>query len=406
MGIKYEAIDIFSGCGGVSCGLSLAGFKLKSAVEIEKHAVDTYQSYAPLKNVNVLNEDICNLSGEQILKAAKIKKDDIYLFAGCPPCQNFSRQNPLNKNKTDAERKKLLFEFLRLIEEILPPFILMENVPGIKTEFNNAILSEFLERLKKHYDVKEKVLNAANYGVPQARKRFVLHAVRKDINEELRTTGFLFDLPQATHNKNGSNGMKKWKSVKEAIGDLPAINAGEEYKDDGKIHNHKCADLSATNLKRIRAIRANGGSRSGLPDELVLSCHKKTDNEGNVFSGHGDVYGIMDPDKPAPTITGGCLCYSKGRYGHYSQDRAISIREAARLQTFPDDFVFSNSLSDSALQIGNAVPIDLVKASGMVFREAIKRIETKRKNDKDSMKEERDVRERLERENSCTPSTS
>ena len=378
MKIKYEAIDIFSGCGGVSCGLSLAGFKVKSAVEIEKNAVDTYLNYGPLNKVNVLNEDICNLSGEQILKAARIKKDDIYLFAGCPPCQNFSRQNPLNKNKTDAERKKLLFEFLRLIEEILPPFILMENVPGIKTEFNSAILSEFLERLKKHYDIKEDVLNAANYGVPQARKRFVLHAVRKDINKELKENGFLFDLPKATHDKKGNNGLKKWKTVKEAIDDLPIINAGEEYEDDGKIHNHKCAGLSDTNLKRIREIRANGGSRNGLSEKLVLDCHKKKDDEGNVFSGHGDVYGIMDPDKPAPTITGGCLCYSKGRFGHYSQDRAISIREAARLQTFPDDFVFSNSLSDSALQIGNAVPIELVKASGEVFKMAIKSIKTSR----------------------------
>ncbi len=109
---------------------------------------------------------------------------------------------------------------------------------------------------------------------------------------------------------------------------------------------------------------------------MVLECHKKKDEKGHMFSGHGDVYGIMDPDKPAPTITGGCLCYSKGRYGHYSQNRAISIREAARLQTFPDDFIFSNSLTDSALQIGNAVPIDLVKASGSVFKEAIKTIKT------------------------------
>ena len=378
MRIKYEAIDIFSGCGGVSCGLSLAGFKVKAAVEIERHAVDTYLGYEPLNKVKVFNEDICNLSGEQILNAAKIKKDDIYLFAGCPPCQNFSRQNPLNKKKTDEERKKLLFEFLRLIEEILPPFILMENVPGIKTEFNEAILNEFLERLKKHYNVKENILNAANYGVPQARKRFVLHAVRNDFNEELKENGFYFDLPQATHDKNGKNGLEKWKSVKEAIDDLPMIKAGEEYKDDGKIHNHKCAALSDINLKRIKSIRKNGGSRNGLPKDLVLECHKKKDKDGNVFSGHGDVYGIMDPDKPAPTITGGCLCYSKGRYGHYNQDRAISIREAARLQTFPDDFIFSNSLTDSALQIGNAVPIELVKASGEVFKNAIKNIKTNR----------------------------
>ncbi|MCM1122197.1 MAG: DNA cytosine methyltransferase [Eubacterium sp.] len=388
MKIKYEAIDIFSGCGGVSCGLSLAGFKVKSAVEIEKHAVHTYLNYDPLSKVNVLNNDICNLSGEQILKAAKIKKDDIYLFAGCPPCQNFSRQNPLNKNKTDNERKKLLFEFLRLIEEILPPFILMENVPGIKTDFNNAILSDFLQQLKKNYYVKEDVLNAADYGVPQVRKRFVLHAVRNDINDELSMIGFSFDLPKATHDKKGNNGLQKWKTVRETIGDLPAIKAGEAYKDDGTIHNHKCAGLSDTNLKRIRAIRRNGGSRSGLPRELVLECHKKKNENGIVFSGHGDVYGIMDPDKPAPTITGGCLCYSKGRYGHYSQDRAISIREAARLQTFPDDFVFSDSLADSALQIGNAVPIDLVKASGETFKMAIKCIKTnrwKKKNNENAM---------------------
>ena len=382
MRIKYEAIDIFSGCGGVSCGLSLAGFKVKAAVEIEKHAVDTYLNYGPLNKVNVLNEDICNLSGEEILKAAKIKKDDIYLFAGCPPCQNFSRQNPLNKYKTDEDRKKLLFEFLRLIEEVLPPFILMENVPGIKSDYNNAILREFLERLKEHYNVKENILNAADYGVPQLRKRFVLHAVRNDIQKELEELGFSFDLPIATHDKNGNNGLKKWKTVREAISDLPVIKAGETYIDDGKIHNHKCAGLSDINLKRIKEIRKNGGSRKGLPNDLILDCHKKKDKNGNVFSGHGDVYGIMNPDKPAPTITGGCLCYSKGRYGHYSQDRALSIREAARLQTFPDDFVFGNSLTDSALQIGNAVPIDLVRASGQVFKEAIKRIKVEKSRKK------------------------
>lgn len=385
MRMKYDAIDLFSGCGGVSCGLSLASFKIKSAVEIDKNAIDTYSGYVPLKNVNVLNADICKLSGKEILKAAKIKKDDMYLFAGCPPCQNFSRQNPQNRNKTEDERKKLLFEFLRIIEEIAPPFILMENVPGIKSDFNERILNEFLARLGKEYIVVDSILNAADFGVPQARKRFVLHAVRNDINDELIKYGFDFGLPQATHNKNAINGLKKWKTVHEAIGDLPAIAAGENYLEEETIHNHKCADLSETNLKRIREIRKNGGSRTGLSDELILECHKKKDSEGNIFSGHGDVYGIMDPNKPAPTITGGCLCYSKGRYGHYSQDRAISVREAARLQTFPDDFIFSNSLTDSALQIGNAVPIDLVKASGEIFKQAIKIIKINRsKADKQS----------------------
>lgn len=381
MRLKYEAIDLFSGCGGVSCGLTLSGFKIKAAVEIEKKAVDTYLGYPPLKQVKVLNNDICQLTGKEILKAAKIKIDDIYLFAGCPPCQNFSRQNRLNKNKTEEERKKLLFEFLRIIEEITPPFILMENVPGIKTDFNINILNEFLERLKKVYVVNENILNAANYGVPQSRRRFVLHAVRNDINNELIRYGFNFGLPPETHNKSGSNGLKRWKTVRESIGDLPVIKAGGTYNDNGLIHNHKCAALSETNLKRIKEIRKNGGSRTGLPNDLILDCHKKKDEDGNVFSGHKDVYGIMDPDKPAPTITGGCLCYSKGRYGHYNQDRAISIREAARLQTFPDGFIFSDSLTDSALQIGNAVPIDLVRASGEVFKYAIRTIKLNRHNE-------------------------
>ncbi len=387
MRFKFEAIDIFSGCGGVSCGLTSAGFKVKAAVEIEDSAVDTYLAYPLLSQVKVLrgveNGDICKLTGEAILRAAGIKRDDIYLFAGCPPCQNFSRQNPGNKNKSLAERKKLLFEFLRVIEEINPPFILMENVPGIKAEYNKVILDEFLVRLRKKYVVVDGILNSANYGVPQIRKRFVLHAVRKDIHKKLTESGFDFELPKPTHSSKEGDGLLPWRTVREAIGDLPAIRAGETYEDpEGRIRNHKCANLDDINIRRLRAIRANGGSRDGLPDDLILKCHKKKDAEGNVFSGHKDVYGIMDADKPSPTMTGGCLCYSKGRYGHYAQDRAISVREAARLQTFPDDFIFSDSLTAAALQIGNAVPIDLVKASGTVLKQAMYIIKAKRSKKK------------------------
>jgi DNA (cytosine-5)-methyltransferase 1 len=387
MRFKFEAVDIFSGCGGVSCGLTSAGFKVKAAVEIEESAVNTYLSYPPLAHVNVLrgkdNGDICKLSGNAILEAAGIKKDDIYLFAGCPPCQNFSRQNPSNIKKPLSERKKLLFEFLRIIEEIEPPFILMENVPGITTESNREILDEFLDRLRKKYTVIDGILNSADYGVPQIRKRFVLHAVRNDIQKELVESGFEFGLPKPTHSCKEIDGLLPWRTVREAIGDLPAISAGETYEDpEGRIHNHKSANLDEINLRRIRAIRAHGGSRTGLPEDLILECHKKTDAEGKVFSGHKDVYGIMDADKPSPTMTGGCLCYSKGRYGHFEQDRAISVREAARLQTFPDEFIFSDSLTAAALQIGNAVPIDLVKASGSVLRQAMYRIKAKRSKKK------------------------
>jgi len=387
MRFKFEAIDIFSGCGGVSCGLILEGFKVKSAVEIDDSAVDTYLGYPPLAQVNVLRGaeggDICKLKGEDILKAAGIKKEDIYLFAGCPPCQDFSRQNPNNVKKPLTERKKLLFEFLRIIEELEPPFILMENVPGIKTDVNKDILDEFLARLRKKYMVVDAILNSADYGVPQIRKRFVLHAVRTDIHMELTETGFDFGLPKATHSGANAEGLLPWKTVREAIDDLPSIGAGETYEDpEGRIHNHKCANLDEINIRRIRAIRANGGSRVGLPDDLVLKCHKKVSKEGKVFDGHKDVYGIMDSDKPSPTMTGGCLCYSKGRYGHYAQDRAISVREAARLQTFPDDFVFGDSLTAAALQIGNAVPIDLVRASGTALKQAMYIIKAKRSTTK------------------------
>ncbi len=374
-----KAVDLFSGCGGVSCGLSRAGFTVKAAVEIEKDAAATYLNYPPLANVAVLEKDICQVSGKELLKAAKIRRNEIYLLAGCPPCQNFSMQNPKNKNKSEEERKKLLFEFLRIIEEVYPPFILMENVPGITTEFNSNILNEFIRRLEnvngdasKQYFVLKDVLNAADFGVPQSRKRFVLHAVRADIYTRLQAFDCTFQLPQPTHHKYGANGLKNWVTVKEAIGDLPKISAGQIYTGKKKVYNHKCAGLSEKNLARIKYIRSHGGSRNSLPESMVLNCHKKKNKSGQVFSGHQDVYGIMDPNKPAPTMTGGCLCYSKGRYGHYSQNRAISIREAARLQTFPDDFIFSNSLTQAALQIGNAVPVKLVEASAEEFMKSIK----------------------------------
>lgn len=380
-----KAVDIFSGCGGVSCGLTRSGFKVKAAVELDNSAAQTYLNYPPLSDVNVLIKDVCDVTGNELLESAEIVENELYLFAGCPPCQNFSMQNPKNRNKSEAERKKLLFEYLRIIEEIHPPFILMENVPGIATEFNSNILNEFIQRLEningndnEKYYVVNGVLNSADYGVPQSRKRFVLHAIRMDIYNELKTYGLEFQLPNPTHSNNKDE-LKPWVTAKEAIGDLPRLTVGKSYTGKKKVYNHKCAGLSSKNIEKMKYIRRHGGSRDCLPENMTLECHKKKDDQGNVFKGHNDVYGIMDPDKPAPTMTGGCLCYSKGRFGHYSQNRAISIREAARFQTFPDDFIFSNSLTKAALQIGNAVPVKLVEASAKEFLEAINTINRRRR---------------------------
>lgn len=372
---KIKAIDLFSGCGGVSIGLMKAGFEVVSAVEIDKDAVDAYHSYPLLKNVNVLQKDICTLSGTDILQAGGIDPDEFYLLAGCPPCQKFSMQNRINnsdESKID-EVKKLLMQYLRIIEEIYPPFILMENVPGIRSSFGGRILNEFIDKLesgqsdpKQRYLVKCNVVNAADYGVPQARKRFVLHAVRRDIYEVMVVKGVEWELPKQTHSKTGKDGMQKWVTVRTAFDGLPSISAGQRYSDD-TIKNHDCANLSDINIRRMQIIRVNGGTRTSLPPDLVLNCHKK-------YSGHTDVYGIMNPDEPAPTITGGCLSYSKGRFGHPFEDRAISVREAARLQTFPDDYIFGSSLTKAALQIGNAVPIKLVEASAEAILATIKKL--------------------------------
>lgn len=365
---KIKAIDLFSGCGGVSIGLARAGFDVACAVEIDKDAVAAYKNYTLLRDVNVIEGDICDLSGSEILKAGNISENEIYLLAGCPPCQKFSMQNRINN--TDEQKiddvKKLLMQFGRIIGEIHPPFVLMENVPGIKSSYGGRILQEFIAELENNgapdderYFVVRDVVNAADYGVPQTRKRFVLHAVREDIRKVLESHGCEMTLPIPTHSKSGDNGKKKWVTVKEAFKGLPSIRAGERY-DKGKIKNHHCANLSSLNQSRMEYIRAHGGSRTVLPDDLVLKCHKS-------YTGHRDVYGIMDPDAPAPTITGGCLSYTKGRFGHPFENRAISVREAARLQTFPDDYVFGESLTKAALEIGNAVPIKLVEASASVF---------------------------------------
>lgn len=384
--MAIKAIDLFSGCGGVSCGLTRAGFKVKAAVEINLDAANTYSAYPPLAGVTVITKDICELSGEKILKTAKIKKDELYLLAGCPPCQNFSMQNPKNKEKTNAERKKLLFEYLRIVKEIYPPFILMENVPGIATDFNANILNEFVRklenkrgRLAEKYIIRKDVLNAADYGVPQFRKRFVLHGIRADIYKELQSCGCDFQLPAPTHSNNPNDALHPWVTVQQAIGDLPEIKAGESYLGDLPVLCHKCAGLSDKNMAKMQYIRTHGGSRDCLPESMVLPCHKKENKNGKKYGGRKDVYGIMDPNRPSPTMTGGCLFYTKGRYGHYSQNRAISIREAARFQTFPDDFAFSDSLATAALQIGNAVPVKLVEASASEFLQAIKAIKHKRR---------------------------
>ena len=354
--MKFKAVDLFCGAGGLSTGLKKSGFRLCLGVDIDEKALKTYK--CNLKRTKVLKEDIKKVTGEKITELTGINRRDNFLLAGCPPCQGFSS---LGKRDANDEKNELLYEYIRIINELEPSFILMENVPGMSTGVGKEIFKNVVKELEENYHVEYATLKAADFGVPQIRKRLVLHGIRNDVYDN-----FGFDkekqkiLPKSTHSKEKKKGYRKWVTVRKAIFDLPILGAGESY-DDGIIKNHKARSLSETNIERLQEIRLHGGNREMISEELQLECHKKE----NVS--YTDTYGIIDPDKPAPTITSGCTIISKGRYCHPTQNRGLSIREAARLQSFDDKFEFQGNMGEMSLQIGNAVPPKLAQASGKVI---------------------------------------
>ena len=354
--MKFKAIDLFCGAGGLSTGLKKSGFRLCLGVDIDEKALKTYK--CNLKRTKVLKEDIKKVTGEKITELTGINRRDNFLLAGCPPCQGFSS---LGKRDANDEKNELVYEYIRIINELEPSFILMENVPGMSTGVGKEIFKNVVKDLEENYHVEYATLNAADFGVPQIRKRLVLHGIRNDVYDNLGLDKEKQKiLPKSTHSKEKKKGYRKWVTVRKAIFDLPILGAGESY-DDGIIKNHKARSLSETNIERLQEIRLHGGNREMISEELQLECHKKE----NVS--YTDTYGIIDPDKPAPTITSGCTIISKGRYCHPTQNRGLSIREAARLQSFDDKFEFQGNMGEMSLQIGNAVPPKLAQASGKVI---------------------------------------
>ena len=354
--MKFKAIDLFCGAGGLSTGLKKSGFRLCLGVDIDEKALKTYK--CNLKRTKVLKEDIKKVTGEKITELTGINRRDNFLLAGCPPCQGFSS---LGKRDANDEKNELVYEYIRIINELEPSFILMENVPGMSTGVGKEIFKNVVKELEENYHVEYATLNAADFGVPQIRKRLVLHGIRNDVYDNLGLDKEKQKiLPKSTHSKEKKKGYRKWVTVRKAIFDLPILGAGESY-DDGIIKNHKARSLSETNIERLQEIRLHGGNREMISEELQHECHKKE----NVS--YTDTYGIIDPDKPAPTITSGCTIISKGRYCHPTQNRGLSIREAARLQSFDDKFEFQGNMGEMSLQIGNAVPPKLAQASGKVI---------------------------------------
>lgn len=334
---KLSAIDLFSGGGGLTQGLVQAGYDVVAAVELDSNAISTYELNHP--STQLITHDIRLVSANSLKNL--LMGQELDLLAACPPCQGFSSLT--NAKNYEDPRNSLIIEVGRIVRELKPRTLMIENVPGLITR-GRGYLNAFLEILDQEgYIYSYKVLQVADYGVPQFRKRFVL----------LAGLGFEIPIPQQTHSDKPTDDKFPWLTVKDAISNMPeTVELPQSYLMGGpeSLNWHITRSISDMTKKRLKFIKP-GGSRFDLPDELRPDCHK-----GNN-TGYSNVYGRMSWDKPAPTITSGCTTLSKGRFGHPEQLRTISIREAALLQTFPINYKFSATSVDSVCRIiGNALP--------------------------------------------------
>ncbi|WP_312522446.1 DNA cytosine methyltransferase [Anaerospora sp.] len=335
---KYTCIESFCGAGGLGLGLHKAGFEIRAAFDLDEYAVETYR-----KNLSgkCFSANVLDLTGSELMKISGLKKGELDLFAGGPPCQGFSKQRR-GAHLFQDPRNRLALEFSRLVRELLPKFFLLENV-AIFGQKRGIELVEAVRQELKDYELYPHIYNSADYGLPQTRQRFIMVGKHNSIKSS-------FEIPQAT--------VKKWRTVGEFLKGLPEPPA--DYSVHPEYANHQRARVSEINIKRFSFVPQGGGWRD-IPEEFRLQCHK------NVDTGKGgwpDVYGRLMWDGQAPTITGGFDSFTRGRYGHPLQDRSLTPREAARLQGFPDEFVFLGNRQQVRYQIGNAVPPLLAKAIG------------------------------------------
>jgi len=332
---KPVAIDCFAGAGGMSEGLRQAGFRVVAAVEIDEAAAAVYA--ANHKRVNVVLKDIAQVSAQSLMELTGLKKGELDLLGGCPPCQGFSSLRTHNGGRRVRDRRNdLIFEYQRLVTELRPRYVMLENVPRL---FRDWRFKEFRRALEADgYHVRAEVVDVARYGVPQRRRRTVLVASR--VGEP--------KLP---------NVSKRTYTVRDAIGSLPRAGFSGDVLHDLPEQRSKLV------MKRIRQIPKDGGGRSDLPRSLTLKCHR-------IQGGFTDVYGRMAWDRVAPTITTGCFNPSKGRFLHPVENRAVTLREAALLQSFPPEYRFPVSFGKVKLaeMIGNALPPAFIKAHAIALR--------------------------------------
>ncbi|RAS94586.1 DNA cytosine methyltransferase [Bacillus cereus] len=338
--MNVAAVDLFCGVGGLTYGIQQSGINVIAGYDIEESCRFAYETN---NNARFINKDIKSVSGNEI-KALYPNDTDVKILMGCAPCQPFSSYSfRYKENQNTINKMDLLDYFGNLIENVQPDIVSMENVPQLSKEH---VFTDFLNLLKKNsYSVEWKIVFAPDYGVPQNRKRLILLASKFGA----------IQLIDPLFNKDN------YITVRDSIGSLPPIESGQECPNDPL---HKSVKLNQLNLERIKQ-SIPGGTWKDWNEDLILSCHKKKSGKS-----YPSVYGRMEWDKPAPTITTKFYGYGNGRFGHPEQNRAISYREGAILQTFPNDYQFINpesplSTKTLGIQIGNAVPVKLGEVIGI-----------------------------------------
>ena len=339
--MQIEAVDLFCGVGGLTAGLIKSGISVKAGYDIELACKYAYEFN---NNAVFVHKDVAEVTGKEINDW--YSPNVIKLLAGCAPCQPFSTYNQ-GKDTTTDKKWPLLYHFARLINEVRPELVTMENVPDV---IKHKVYHDFIQELEElGYDVSAQEVACIDYGVPQTRRRHVLLA--SNIGR--------VQLIKRTHDKP--------ITVQDVISELEPIRAGQRSKIDPL---HASSKLNEINLERIKASKP-GGTWRDWPEDLRAECHKK--ESGRSYPA---VYGRMEWDKPAPTMTTLCFGFGNGRFGHPEQDRAISLREAALFQTFPKDYKFmetpeSLNFKGVGRMIGNAVPVRLGEIIGFSFKQSM-----------------------------------
>lgn len=332
------AVDLFSGSGAATEALKRRHFRVVAAVDNDPVACATYRANHP--TVNLIEKDVREVNPAEI-RRRNLRGRNLGLLVVCAPCQPFSNQN---RKRDSDNRDRLILQAGRFARILKPRLIFFENVPGLASDSRSDLLAELARELGDEYTLgaPERV-DAADYGVPQRRARCILLAARKAIPPAL---------PAPT------TPQKKRLTVRHAIGRLLRLSSGQA---DPKDPLHAARVHQPIALRRLAAIPKNGGSRSSLPPHLRLACH-------TGCRGYPDVYGRMRWNDVAPTLTTGCTDVTRGRFAHPQDDRAITLREAALLQTFPRCYRFEGNANEVATQIGNAVPVNLIDALIPTFR--------------------------------------